>query len=132
MADAGDNTGRGAANRREYNTGDEKDRRHALDGITDFTKLLITLATGTIVLSATFLEKFYKGHSLALLIAAWSTIALSVILGVLALGQAISQFSESDIRPRRSAVEVLNLLQFLAFLAGIVMFSIFAVNNVAN
>jgi MFS family permease len=121
-----------AAGQDSHNQGTEEDRRHALDAIADFTKLLITLATGTVVLSATFLEKFYKGHSLTLLIASWAVIGLSVALGVIAFGQYISQLAESELKPRRSAVEGWNLAQLIAFGAGVVLFAIFAVQNVTS
>jgi hypothetical protein len=50
-------------------SGDSReDKSQALASIYDFIKLLITLATGTVVLSATFLDSFYKDRGLSLLI----------------------------------------------------------------
>lgn len=115
-----------------YNTGDETDRRKALDGIFDFTKLLISLATGTVVLSATFLEKFYKGVALNLLIASWASLGASVVLGLIAAGAYIAQLAESDIRPRRSALEILNLLEWLFLIGGITALAVFTVKNVTH
>jgi cytochrome c oxidase assembly factor CtaG len=69
---------------------------------------------------------------LALLIAAWSLIGLSVALGVAAFGQYISQLAESNIKPRRTAIEGWNLAQLITFLLGVILFAIFTVQNVTH
>lgn len=116
--------------KKSHNGGTEEDRRDALDAIADFTKLLVSLATGTVVLSATFLETFYEGRSINLLITSWSLTGLSVLLGVVAFGQYIAQLAESNLKPRQSGVEYLNLAQLLTFAIGVALFAIFAVKNV--
>lgn len=114
----------------DYNQGSETDRRSALAAIDDFTKLLITLATGTVALSATFLSQFYRGRDLTLLVLAWLSLGVSILAGSLAHGSRISQLAESRIKPRRSALEGLNLLQWLLLLGGGAAFGVFVISNV--
>jgi hypothetical protein len=116
----------------EYNTGTGEDRRKAIDAISDYNKLLISLATGTIVLSATFLEKFYRGTSLHLLILAWAALGLSVVFGLFSYGEYINQLAESNIKPRHGRLEILSLFQWGELFAGVVLFGFFVVNNVTK
>jgi hypothetical protein len=60
----------------EYNEGSDEDRRRALDSIYDYIKTLITLATGTVALSATFLAKDMP-HSKGV----WWLISSWIVLG---------------------------------------------------
>ena len=114
----------------EYNQGSADDKRKALDAAYDYNKTLITLATGTIALSATFLgTALYQGVELAWLIASWAVFGASIVLGLLGLGAYISQYAESDARPRRSAVEVFSLLQVLAVITGLALLGYFAIKN---
>src|SRR3712207_581915 len=109
-----------------YNTGSENDRRKALDSIYDYNKTLITLATGTIALSATFLgEELYRGVALPFVIWSWATLGMSVLVGVVGLGAYISQYAESDVRPRRGASEYLSLVQVITLLAGLILLGMF-------
>lgn len=115
----------------DYNKGNDADKRKALDSIYDYNKTLITLATGTIALSATFLGKDVPhGKEVSWLIASWAVLLLSIIIGIVGMGQYISQYAESDIKPRRSAAEGITLFQMLALVGGLVCLVYFAVQNV--
>src|SRR5262245_6655288 len=50
--------------RGNYNTGDEEDKRAAHTMIATYVTSLLTLATATITLSATFLQNLYRGEYL--------------------------------------------------------------------
>jgi hypothetical protein len=113
-----------------YNQGTGDDRREALKGAVDYTRLLTTLATGAVVLSATFLDKFYAGRDVGLLIASWVVLGASVLAGLFAVGEYVNQFAESTLRVRRDTMEVMNLLQFILMVAGVVLFAVFVVLNV--
>lgn len=112
-----------------YNQGSDDDKRAAVSAISDYTKLLITLATGAVALSATFLSQFYRGHWLAGLVWSWSLLGGSIFFGAIAIGAVISQLAESNVKPRRGALEVLNLAQLLLLLVGVGLFAGFAVAN---
>jgi hypothetical protein len=109
---------------------DPDDQREALKGAVDYTKLLITLATGTVVISATFLDKFYAGKDSGLLIAAWIVLGVSVVVGFLAHGEYIRKLAESNLAIKNTGIEHANLGQFALAIAGVVLFAIFVVSNV--
>jgi hypothetical protein len=114
----------------EYNTGSEDDRRKALDSVYDYNKTLITLATGTLALSATFLAKdLYYGEGQSWLVWSWGLLGLSILFGLVGLGAYVSQYAESDIRPRHSLLEYLSLVQVLGLLVGLGFLGIFAIQN---
>lgn len=116
----------------EYNKGDIDDRRRALQGAVDYTKLLTTLATGTVVLTATFLDQFYSGHCIGLLICSWVALALSVAAGLIAIGESIHQLAESTLVVRRGVMETCNLAQWCLLVVGIGLFAVFAILNVTE
>jgi len=123
--------GRPATVANGYNQGKDEDRRKALDSIYDYIKTLITLATGTIALSATFLAKDMP-HSKGVwwLISSWIVLGASILMGIIGMGQYISQYAESSIKPRHSGAEYLSLVQVLALWGGLACLAYFAVQNV--
>jgi hypothetical protein len=108
----------------------ERDPYRGLEAALEFSKLLVTLATGSIVLSATFLEKFYRGHDRWELIASWTSFGVSVFVGLLVFGQYISQLEAENLKVRRGPLEVLSLIQMATLLAGMAFLALFAVTNV--
>jgi hypothetical protein len=115
-----------------YNTGSADDRRAALDATFQFTQALIAIATGTVVFSATFLDRIFTGSFRGLLIAAWLVLGLSVVFGVLAFGAYVSKLAESNFVVRRTDVELFNLLQLIALCAGVGLFALFAVRGITE
>lgn len=112
-----------------YNAGEPSDLRKALDSVYDYNKSLITVATGTVALSATFLKDLYAGEALGLLIAAWTTLGVSVFAGMIGMGAYVSQYAESDLRPRRALPEYASLVQLLAVVVGLCLLGGFAIEN---
>lgn len=98
--------------------------------ISGMTTVLTTVSTATLALSATFLGDLYKGQSLTPLWVGWASLAASLVLGFLVMGQQVSLLAESDLRPRRGALEIYALLQLLAMLIGLAFLASFAVDNV--
>lgn len=94
----------------------------------------MTLAAGTVALSATFLgQGLYRGVALNWLYAAWSALALSVFLGSVLFGKYISDLAESvDPKPRQGLMEILSFLQFILLLAGFVCLGVFAIKNATH
>lgn len=108
-----------------YNSGDAADVRKALDSAYDYNKTLITLATATAALSATFLGKdLYYGSHLGTLVTAWVLLGVSMFAGVVGMGGYISQYAESNIKPRRSTVEYSSLVQVLSLMAGLALLAV--------
>jgi hypothetical protein len=112
-----------------YNQGAGSDLRKALDAVNDYNKTLITIATGTVALTATFLKDLYHGRSINFLVASWSVLGLSVLAGMVSMGDYINQYAETKISPRRGVAEYASLVQFLGVLTGLGLFGYFAVRN---
>ena len=112
-----------------YNTGGEEDKRAAHTMIATFVTSLLTLATATITLSATFLQNLYRGQFLWALLVAWGLLAASMLAAFLTLGENISLLAESKLRPRHGRLEGLGLIHFLLVILGLVFFGFFAVTN---
>jgi len=112
------------------NAGSEQDRRAALDSVAQWTNVIIGLSTGSVMLSATFLGRLYQGEAFWILVSSWGLFGLSIFSGVLVMGQRIAQLAESDLRVRGGPLEYLALLQWGSFVAAVVLFLIFALQNV--
>jgi hypothetical protein len=91
----------------------------ALSVIDDYTKLLIVLATGVVVLSATFLSNFYRGYDLWSIVLSWVFCGVSVLVGLMARGAYISQLTAGRLRPRRDTLEFLNMVQWISLIVGV-------------
>jgi hypothetical protein len=113
----------------EYNKGSEEDKRAAHTMIATYVTSLLTLATATITLSATFLQNLYRGQVLWALFVAWGVLAGSMVVAFLTLGQNISLLAESDLRPRRGVLEIVGLIHLLMVIIGLAFFAYFAVKN---
>jgi hypothetical protein len=92
----------------------------ALDVIDGYTKLLIALAAGTVALSAVFLSNFYRGHDVWSVELAWVFCGISALAGILARAAYISQLVAAGTRKRRDTLELMNMLQWLTLVAGLV------------
>lgn len=114
-----------------YNSGKPEDLRTALGATTDMARLLFAVAAGAVVLSVTFLEKVYVGHALVLLVIAWLLLGLSLLMGYISFGLYVSQLAESELLPRRTALEKFALAQFALAFVGLVLFAVFAQQNIA-
>lgn len=97
--------------------------------IDDYTKLLITLATGVTALSATFLSNLYRGHALNDFAWAWILLGVSVLAGIFARGTYIAQLADNELKPRRSLLEVLSVVQWTTLVAGVVVLTIGVLTN---
>jgi|GEM_PF-6599812 len=78
-------------------------QKKAFDGALDLVKLFITLATGTLALTATFLKDIVgvkDGHSVPckpLLFITWGLMFLSVLSGLFAYGAIIGTLDGADV-----------------------------------
>ena len=110
-----------------------ENRRKAFEFADAWAKLLSSLATGTIVLSATFIKDIFpKDHALedkAFLFAAWVVLGVSTLLGPFVLGALISHLSRADstraLDVYAPSIRILSFLQIATFTVGIVLFATF-------
>jgi hypothetical protein len=105
-------------------------RAKALGVIDDYTKLLIALATGVVALSAVFLDNFYRGHDVWSVELAWIFCGVSALAGILARGAYVSQLAAGALRPRRETLELLNMLQWITLVVGVVFLGNAVIANV--
>lgn len=105
-----------------------EDKLAALEAGLRLARLLLSVAAGTIVLSATLLQTIYAGRSQHLLEVAWALLGVSLLLGYLVHGQYVTQMDNSD--PEVGGrFEGLSLFQFLFLLVGLGLFAIFVAIN---
>ncbi len=103
----------------------------ALSFLDSTTKQIITLSTGSIVLTATFLDKIvgdslsYKGY----LICSWVSFSLAIVFGLLVLGAIIRNSNNNECDVYKNNTRWLSLFQYFSFLIGLVAFWIFALLN---
>jgi len=102
----------------------------ALSVIDGYTKLLIALAAGAVVLSAVFLTNFYRGHDIWSIELAWVFCGVSSLAGILARAAYIGQLVAGAIRRRRDALELLSMLQWITLLVGLVFLGNAVIANV--
>ena len=110
-----------------------ENRRKAFEFADAWAKLLSSLATGIIVLSATFIKDIFpKDHALqdkGILFAAWVILGVSTLLGPIVLGALISNLSRADstrtLDVYAPTIQFLSVLQILTFTVGLILFSTF-------
>jgi hypothetical protein len=101
----------------------------AIDSIYDYTKVLITLATGTIALSATLLTRQtlqYEGW----LELAWIGLGISMLAGLWAMGQYITMYLDGNV-VKEKIPRASNGIQLVALIAGIAFLAAFALQNIS-
>lgn len=107
-----------------------------------FEQWLVTLATGTLVLSVTFLKDLVPSPDLRwLLIASWTLLTLSILAGLAdrlfyIIGLSYHPLLEGNGNGERSTrywrwAELASWLQVLAFGLGIITLLVFAIQNVS-
>ena len=110
-----------------------KYEKEAMENAKDMVKLLITLSTGIIVFSGTFLKAILQTESknfiqLVFLFGSWLFLTISIFCGVfLAYGRIISLINEHSYNTSDKRFSGSVKAQELFFLAGIVSFGIFIV-----
>jgi vacuolar-type H+-ATPase subunit I/STV1 len=106
----------------------EEWNKKAFDFAQESTKLVITLATGVVALSITFMTDFARTASLAariVMAVSWLFYIVSIICGVLTMytltGKLTSQRPDELPSPRGGSIIVWAGGQLLAFVGGIVV-----------
>jgi hypothetical protein len=114
-----------------------ENRRKAFEFADAWAKLLSTLATGTIVLSATFIKDIFPEsedlNSKGILFAAWGILAVSILLGPIVLGALISRLSSAETLDELDVyapeIRVYSLSQIASFTLGLLLFAFFVGTN---
>lgn len=106
------------------------DRRYkSVDLSLEWSKQLMALATGTLVLSATFVNDLFGNEIIYpwVLVAVWALLILSMLIGMVFLGALCSLIDDHErtITIYSGPVRWLALLHFASFLFAIILFTIF-------
>ena len=101
-----------------------------------WSSLIVSLSTGVIVFTAIFKRDIaHEGQALqstCVLISSWILLGIAIIAGVMYLGSLISQLNkgqEKQLQLYAGMPRTLALIQWVAFLLGLVGFGYFAVAN---
>lgn len=111
--------------------------RKALEFADAWAKLISSLSTGTLVLSATFIKDLFPdAHAFALkkvLFASWSALGLAAALGLMVLGALVAELDGYKTGGRPSvfagAIQFWAIAQFVMFALGVLLFAIFIGKN---
>jgi hypothetical protein len=106
--------------------------QEALSSVVRLARLLLSLAIGTIVLSATLLQTIYVGRCLLLLEIAWFLFGVSLVWGYRVHARYITQLNESDLSLRNGPIEKFSRNQVLSVAAGLILFAIFVAVNIGS
>lgn len=118
---------------RELSNQQLENRRKAFDFADAWAKLISTLATGTLVLSATFIKDVLGDdqelEARSILFSSWAFLILSAILGPMVLGALVAHLNRPDstqeIDVFAGSIRWLSLAQIVAFFMGTVLFAVF-------
>jgi hypothetical protein len=114
-----------------------ENRRKAFEFADAWAKLLSGLATGTIVLSATFIKDIFPSgqalESTGALFAAWAFLGISTLLGPMVLVALVSHLNRAEstyeLDVYAPSIRILSLLQIATFALGIFLFATFVALN---
>ena len=115
----------------------EEPLKKAFDAALDLVKQLITLSTGTLALTATFVKdilKVQEGHTIpfqSLLLITWGMMLLSIFCGLFAHAAIVGTLDGTSIVPDQKIspydfnIRIWSSLQSIVFLLGIVFLIVY-------
>lgn len=103
----------------------------------EWSKQITTLASGTLVLSATFVKDIFKGtvHLDWLLISSWVTFSICAVTGVLFMGSLCHLFSNRCTGAKSiydPGIRFVANIHLFSFIIGLVLFVVFTSYNFIN
>jgi len=105
----------------------------SVDLALEWSKQVMALATGSLVLSVTFVKDLFNGRIewASMLIITWILLVLCILSGFVFLGALCSMIDNSDrkISIYESPVQWMALIHFGFFVTALVVFAIFAILN---
>ena len=116
------------------NANNNGDSKEVINVVLEWSKQITTLASGTLVLSATFVKDIFQGtvlHQWAL-VSSWLLFALSAIFGIILLGNICFLFSNQNEEPPsiyNGATRIIALIHCCSFGIGLALFFYFASYN---
>jgi outer membrane protein OmpA-like peptidoglycan-associated protein len=111
-------------------------RLKAFDSVSDWSKQITTIASATLVLSATFIKDMLSGHttSTGYLWTSWVLLLLTIVAGVFVLGTLaapLNRGNPNNLDVYSVPIACAAIAQILLFLLGMGAFILFVVSNVS-
>jgi hypothetical protein len=105
-------------------------KKKAIDLSLEWSKQIISLSTGTLILSGTFIKDIFKTgmHSKNLLIFCWASMVISIFCGMLFLGTLIFMLNKGEAEV--DSARGIGLIHILTFFVGLVSFFVFVWINI--
>lgn len=100
----------------------------------EWTKQIITLSAGILVVSGTFIKDLFGGSYVGsnYLIASWIALCVCIVAGILFMGSLCSLLAKgraSEVALYSQPAQSLGLIHFLAFMIAIGAFAMFSLKN---
>src|SRR5262245_21985247 len=96
----------------------------AFDMVSEWSRHITTIASATLVLSATFIKDIISGSatSIGMLTWAWITLLLSILAGVFVLGSLTASLNKHKLDVYAWGIKITAIFQVVLFLGGISLF----------
>lgn len=99
--------------------------------VLEWTKQITTLATGTLVLSATFIKDIFQNkieyHFIIIL--AWVFFAISILFGIILMGNICYLTLQKKVNIYANPTRIIAIMHFMCFFIGLVLFIFFVSQN---
>ncbi len=107
----------------------------SVDTALEWTKQIIALASGILVVSGTFIKDLFDGKITArpLLMISWSSLCVCILFGLLFMGSLCSLLATKeakDVSIYSKPAQYLGFIHFASFFSALVFFAVFAFCNV--
>jgi len=111
-------------------------RLKAFDTVSDWSKQVTTIASATLVLSATFIKDILGGHTehTCYLWTSWFSLLATVVVGVFVLGALASNLNDGNpaqLDIYSGSILGASVVQILLFLIGMIAFILFVMSNLS-
>lgn len=105
--------------------------KEAIKLVQDITKQILTLTTGILALSATFIKILIPDapRLIAILFFAWFLFTVSIIGGLFTLSSIVHKLEKEEYEPFAKCTEIPARVQWICFIVGFVLLWIFVTFN---
>ena len=105
--------------------------KEAVKLVQDITKQVLTLTTGVLALSATFINTLlpHAPRFIVILFFAWGLFTFSIIGGMFTLSSIVNKLKNNKHEPFAKSTTIPAVIQWLCFILGFILLWVFVLNN---
>ncbi len=112
-------------------------RLKSVETALEWTKQIIALASGILVVSGTFIKDLFAGKiaGFGYLTWCWISLCVSILFGLLFMGSLCSLLAQRKVREvsiYSQPARTLGVIHFGAFFAAMALFAVFALKNISG